>query len=92
VTPSVVAVRDAKRGTKGGKKKRKRCLQWPMAVANNDNDNDKKADDSGVGCITTAVHSSKRLARPPTDHIERLLKGPARTMRTPLSTTSRIAA
>jgi hypothetical protein len=72
--PSAAAIQDAKRGTKGGKKRHKRCPYWVVAVAYDDDDNDKKADGSGMGCVTTAVHSGKRQARPLTDHFKRLFE------------------
>jgi hypothetical protein len=43
-------------------------------VANGDGGDNEKAGGSGVACVTTAVGSSKRQARPPTDHFERLLE------------------
>jgi hypothetical protein len=71
--PSDTTIRDAKRGTKGGKKRCKRCPQWVTNMADND-DNDKKEYGSSMGCVTTATHSVKRQVRPLTDHFERLLK------------------
>jgi hypothetical protein len=72
--PSITAVQDAKRGTKGSKKRRKQCPQWVTVVVNYDDDNDKKVDGSGMECVVTAVHSLKRQAWPLMDHFERLLK------------------
>jgi hypothetical protein len=66
-------VHDANEGTKGGKKRRKQHPQRVMAAASYDGGNDEEAGDSGVGHVTTAAHSGKCQARPPIDHLERLL-------------------
>jgi hypothetical protein len=60
VMPSDAAVRDAKRESKGGKKRRKQCRQRVTIMV--DDDNDKKANDSGMGCIATTMHSGKGQA------------------------------
>jgi hypothetical protein len=43
-------------------------------VADDDVGDNEEADGSGVALVTTTVGSSKRQARPPTNHFERLLK------------------
>jgi hypothetical protein len=44
-----------------------------MVVADDDDNNDKKADGPGMGCIATAACNGKRQARLPTYHFERLI-------------------
>jgi hypothetical protein len=66
-----VAVHDAK---EGDKKRHKQHPQWVMTMADYDGSNDEKAGGSGVGLVTTVARSGKRLARPPMDHLERLLE------------------
>jgi hypothetical protein len=73
VKPSDSTIQDAKRGTKDSKKRRKQCPQWVTVV--DDDDNDKKVDNSSTGCVATASGSGKRQVWPLTDHFERLLKG-----------------
>jgi hypothetical protein len=73
-TPSIVAIRDAKRGTNGSRKRRKQCSQFVTIMADYDDDNDKKVDGSSMGCIATTMDSGKHQAWPPIDHFERLLK------------------
>jgi hypothetical protein len=60
MTPFDTAIRDAKRGTKGDMKRRKRCTQGVVAVSNDDNN--KKADDPSLGCVMTATRSGKHQA------------------------------
>jgi hypothetical protein len=70
---SDVAVHNARDGIKGGKKRRKKCPQGSMTMANCDDNNDGEAGGSGVGHVVTATYSNKHQAWPPTDHFRRFL-------------------
>jgi hypothetical protein len=45
-----------------------------MTMTSHGNSHDWKVGSSGVGCVSTATHGNRRLARPPTDHFKRLLE------------------
>jgi hypothetical protein len=68
--PSSIAVH----GAKGGKKRRKWHPQGVAVVADYDDDDDKKTEDSDMEYIATAGSSVKCQALPPIDHFERLLE------------------
>jgi hypothetical protein len=57
--PSVATVQNAKRGIKGGKKRCRWCPEWVRAMADYDDDSDKKAGGLGMGCVAS-MHSGKR--------------------------------
>jgi hypothetical protein len=61
-------------GARGGKKRCKQWLQGFTAAADGDGGDNEEADGSGMARVATAAGSSKRQARPPIDHIERLLE------------------
>jgi hypothetical protein len=61
-------------GAKGGKKRHKQHHQETTITTNGNGGISKQVGSSGVVRVTTATGSSKHQARPPTDHIEKLLK------------------
>jgi hypothetical protein len=67
-----VAIQDAEEGAKGDKKRHKqRCQE---AATDDDSGINERASGSGVGRTTKVAGSSNRQARPPMDHIEKLLE------------------
>jgi hypothetical protein len=72
--PFNVAIRSDKEGTKGGKKRCKQRPQGAMTTTDCDNDNNGKADGSGMGRIASAAHSNEHHPRLPTDNFKRLLE------------------
>jgi hypothetical protein len=67
-----VAIQDAEEGTKGGKKRHKPCCQ--EVATDDDRSLNKHAGGLGVWRIMEVTGSSKRQARPPMDHFEKLLE------------------
>jgi hypothetical protein len=61
-------------GAKGGKKRHKQHHQETTITTNGNGGISKQVGSSGVVRVTAATGSSKRQARPPTDHFEKLLK------------------
>jgi hypothetical protein len=65
---------DAREGTQGGRKRHKQGLQEASTI--DDDGNGKRVDGSDVVHVMAAVGSGKHQARPPTDHLEKLLERP----------------
>jgi hypothetical protein len=72
--PSDVTVHYVQEGAKCGKKRHKQHLEGTVTITNCDDSHDWETGGSDVRCITTAMCSNKRLARPPADHFKRLLE------------------
>jgi hypothetical protein len=70
--PLDIAIEDAKEGTTGGKKRYKQRRQ--ETVTDHDRGVNERAGDSSAEHAAEAMGSSRRQARPPTDHFEKLLK------------------
>jgi hypothetical protein len=66
-----IAIQDAK---EGGKKRLKQCHQGTATAINDNSDSNKQVGSSGMVQATAATGSSKRQARPPMDHFEKLLE------------------
>jgi hypothetical protein len=58
-------------------------------MTSHDDDRGWEAGSSGMGCASAATHSSRRLARSPTDHFKRLLEKACPNHAYPLGTDSR---
>jgi hypothetical protein len=71
-----IATQDAREGTQGGRKRHKQRLQEASTTTANDGGNSKRVDGSDVVHVMAAVGSGKHQARPPTDHLEKLLERP----------------
>jgi hypothetical protein len=67
--PSDIAVQSTRVGAEGGKKRHKQCPQGGGGTTTTDYD-----DGNNGKVVMTAVHSDKRQARSPNDHIKRLLE------------------
>jgi hypothetical protein len=72
--PSDIAVQNIKEGAKGGKKRRKQCLQGVVVMSDSYGGDNEEEGGVGVARITTTAGSSKRQVQPPTYHFERLFK------------------
>jgi hypothetical protein len=70
-TPSDITAHGTQEGAKGGRKRRKQCLQGTTTTTN---DNDSMAGGSDMRCLSTTTGSDKHQARPPTDHFKWLLE------------------
>jgi hypothetical protein len=71
--PSNATAHCAQEGIKGSNKWRKQHPQGTVTTTSYDDESDWEAGGSSVRCISTAAHSNRRLARPPTDHFKRIL-------------------
>jgi hypothetical protein len=67
-----VAIQDAEEGAKGDKKRRKQRHQ--KTATDDDDDFNKQAGGSNVEHAMVVTGSSKRQARPPTDHFKKFLE------------------
>jgi hypothetical protein len=69
---SNIAIHSSREGVKGGRKRRRQCLQGATTTTNHDNGNDGVLSGSGVRHILTAARSDKRQSRPTMNHFKRL--------------------
>jgi hypothetical protein len=72
--PSDVAVQSARVDGEGDKRRCKQHPQRATITTDYDDGNNRKADDSNMGRVTTGTHNDKHQAQTPTDHFKRLLE------------------
>jgi hypothetical protein len=73
VAPPSIAIQGAKKEAKGDMKRQKQCYWWVAVVADYNDDDEKKADNSYREYVMAVGRSMKRQVWPPTDHVEGLL-------------------
>jgi hypothetical protein len=70
---SDIAIQSTRNSAEGGKRRHKQRPQGARTTTDYDDGNSRKVGGSGMGHVTTAAHSDKRQAWPPTDNFIKLL-------------------
>jgi hypothetical protein len=71
--PSDVAVQSTREGADDSKRRHKQHPHGAMTTTDYDDDNNGKAGNFGMECITTTTHNDSRSVWLPTDHFTRLI-------------------
>jgi hypothetical protein len=71
---SDVIAYSAQDGINGSNKRHKKCPLGTVTMSNRGDDRSWEAGSSDMGQVSTAMHGSRCLVRPPTNHFKMLLK------------------